>query len=82
MPPVELESGRLQLTDDEIALYTPAAALVAKARHEHISLREPITLEQFVMLYLAHGIVTDDEEFMEEVMAVIESEMAKRKRSH
>ena len=26
--PIELESGNLQLTDEEIALYLPAAALV------------------------------------------------------
>lgn len=80
--PIQLESGRLQLTDEEIALYALAAVRLAKVAKEHISLHEPMTLEQFLSLYFAHCVVNDDEEFMDEIIAVIESEIAKRKRPH
>ena len=80
--PIELESGNLQLTDEEISLYLPAAALVAKALHEHISLHKPITRIQVTMLYIAHCVVTGDDELISDIMAVAESEIAKRKRPH
>lgn len=80
--PIELESGNLQLTDDEIVLYLPAAAHVAKVLKERISLHNPITRTQFTMLYMAHGVVTGDEELMDSIIAVIESEIGKRKRPH
>ena len=80
--PIELESGNLQLTDDEIALYQPAAALIAKALNEHISLHTPITRSQFTSLFIAHVIVTGDEEMIENITAVMNAEIAKRKRPH
>lgn len=80
--PIELESGNLQLTEEEIALYLPAAALVAKALHERISLHRPITHTQIAMLYIAHSIVTGDEESISDIIAVAENEIAKRKRPH
>ena len=55
--PIELESGNLQLTDEEIALYRSAAALVAKTLKEHISLHEPITPSQFTLLLSAIKII-------------------------
>ena len=78
--PIELESGDMQLTGDEIALYQPAAALIAKALNEHISLHTPMTRSQFTSLFIAHGIVTGDEEMIESMTAVINAEIAKRKR--
>ena len=80
--PIELESGNLQLTDEEISLYLPAAALVAKALNEHISLHTPMTRNQFTALFIAHGIVTGDEEMIENITAVMNAEIAKRKRPH
>ena len=80
--PIELESGNLQLTDEEIALYRSAAALVAKTLKEHISLHEPITPSQFTLLFMAHCVVSGDEELMNDIIAVVESEIAKRKRPH
>jgi len=80
--PIELESGNLQLTDEEIALYRPAVALVAKAFRESISLDWPITRLQFTMLFFAHGVSTGDDDTINDVIAVAESEIAKRKRPH
>jgi hypothetical protein len=80
--PIELESGNLQLTDEEISLYLPAAVLVAKAFNEHISLHMPLTRSQFTTLFIAHSIVTGDEEMIENITAVVNAEIAKRKRPH
>ena len=80
--PIELESGNLQLTDEEIVLYSPAAALVARAIREHLSLHAPMTRTQFTILYFAHGVVTGDEKLMLDIVAVVESEIEKRKRPH
>lgn len=80
--PVELESGNLQLTDEEISLYLPAAALVAKALNEHISLHAPMTRTQFTSLFISHSIVTGDEEIIENITATVYAEIAKRKRPH
>ena len=80
--PIELESGNLQLTSEEVVLYRPAAALVAKALKESISLHKPITRLQFAMLILAHSVVTGDDEMLNNIAAVAESEIAKRKRPH
>ena len=80
--PIELESGNVQLTDDEIAVYQPAAALIAKALNEHISLHAPMTRSQFTSLFIAHGIVTGDEEMIENITAVMNAEIAKRRRPH
>ena len=82
MPPIELESGYMQLTDDEIRLFASAAALLAKARREHIILHEPMMRDRFVMLYLAHCVVTDDMEFLDEITAVIEEELVRRRYPH
>jgi len=80
--PIELESGNLQLTDEEISLYLPAAALVAKALNEHILLHTPMTRSQFTSLFIAHSIVTGDQEMIENITAVMNAEIAKRKRPH
>ena len=80
--PIELESGNLQLTDEEIVLYSPAAALIERALKEHISLHTPITRTQFTVLYFAHAVVTGDEQLMLDIVAVVESEIDKRKRPH
>jgi len=80
--PIELESGNLQLTDEEISLYPPAAALVAKALNEHISLHKPMTRNQFTALFIAHNIVIGDKEMIENITAVMNAEISKRKRPH
>lgn len=72
----------MQLTDEEISSQLPAAALVAKALHDHISLHKPITRTQVVMLYIAHSIVSGDEEFMNDSIAVVKNEIATRKCPH
>ena len=80
--PIELESGNLQLTSEEVVLYRSAAARVASALKERISLHKPITRLQFTILFLAHGVATGDEEMLNNIIAVAESEIAKRKRPH
>lgn len=80
--PVELESGRLQLTDDEIHLYATAAILLADVQREPCMLHEPMTPEQFAKLYLAHCVVVNDSEFLDEITTVAEAELALRKRPH
>ena len=80
--PIELESGNLQLTDDEIVLYSPAAALIGRVLKEDICLHTPMTRAQFTILYFAHGVVTGDEKLMLDIVAVIESEIDQRNRPH
>jgi hypothetical protein len=80
--PTELESGNVQLTDEEIALYLPATALVAKALNEHIALHAPMTRSQFVSLFIAHSIAIGDEDMLENIAAVAQAEIAKRKQPH
>jgi hypothetical protein len=53
--PIELESGNLQLTEEEISLYLPATALLVKVLNEHISLHTPMTRNQFTSLFIAHS---------------------------
>ena len=81
-PGAYLESGNLQLIEEEIVLYRPAATLVAKALKEHIDLHKPMTRNQFTALFIAHSIVTGDEEMIENITAVMNAEIAKRKRPH
>jgi hypothetical protein len=78
--PIELESGNLQLTEEEITLYKPAAELVARSIREYIDLRQPMTRSQFTVLYFAYAVVTSDEELMLDIVAVVEAEIEKRKR--
>ena len=80
--PIDLESGRLQLTDDEIDLYKPAAALVAETCREYFPLHEPMTRTQFVKLFLAHCVVIGDTQLLDDVTAVAEAELARRKHKH
>lgn len=80
--PIKLESGNLQLTDEEIVLYRPAAALVAKAFNEHISLQQPMTRVQFTTLFIAHAILNGDDELIGSIITVLEGEIEKRKRPH
>ncbi len=80
--PIELESGNLQLTDEEITLYLPAVARASKALKERISLHEPMTRLQFAMLFMAHSVLIGDDELIDTIAAVCESEIARRKRSH
>jgi nitrogenase molybdenum-iron protein alpha/beta subunit len=80
--PIELESGHLQLTDEEIPRYRLAAALVSNAFRDSIPLHGPMTCSQFVSLHLAQSIVNGDDELMHEITAMIENEIAKRGRLH
>ena len=80
--PIDLESGRLQLTDAEIRLYASAAALLAKIHSEPFSLSQPMRRNDFAMLVLAHGVVTGDEELLDQIAAVAEDELARRKTPH
>ena len=80
--PIELESGRLQLTDDEIFLYAPAAALIAQTDREYLPLHEPMTQTQFVKLCLAYCVVVGDTQILDDVMAVAEAEIARRRYKH
>jgi hypothetical protein len=80
--PIELESGNVQLTEEEITLYRPAAALIARAFGETIAMHLPMTRSEFTTLYFAHAVVTDDEQLMLEIVAAIEGEIEQRKRPH
>ena len=80
--PVELESGRLQLTDDEMLLYTRAATLLADVQREPCLLHEPMMREQFAKLYMAHCVVVDDSEFLDEITVIAAAELARRKCPH
>lgn len=80
--PIELESGYLQLTEEEIPRYRLAAALVSNAFKDSIPLHGPMTCSQFVSLYLAQSIVSGDDELMREITVMIESEIAKRGHLH
>jgi hypothetical protein len=80
--PIELESGNVKLTDDEITLYKPAAALIARAFGEQVAMHLPMSRSEFTTLYFAHAVVTDDEQLMLEIVAVIEGEIEQRKRPH
>lgn len=77
--PVELESGRLQLTDEEMLLYAPAAALLADVQREPCPLHEPMMREQFAKLYLANCVVVDDCNFLDEITEIAVAELARRK---
>lgn len=80
--PIELESGNVQLTDEEIVLYAPAAVLIARALRENIPLDAPMTRTQFTVLYFAHAVVTNDEDLMLEISAIVEREVEMRRRRH
>ena len=80
--PLELESGNVQLTEEEIPLYTPAAALIARAFGEHVAMHQPMTRTQFTILHFAHAVVTDDKQMMLEIVAIVEHEIEQRKRPH
>jgi hypothetical protein len=80
--PIELESGNVQLTGEEITLYTPAAVLIARAFGETVAMHLPMTRSQFTILHFAHAVVTDDEQLMLEIVAIVENEIEQRKRPY
>ena len=80
--PIELESGNVQLTEEEITLYRPAAALIARAFGENVAMHLPMTRSEFAILYFAHAVVTDDHQLMLEIVAIFEGEIEQRKRPH
>jgi hypothetical protein len=78
--PIELESGTLQLSADEIVLYVPAAALAARVFNERIALHLPMTHSQFTTLYMTYSVVSGNRELMNDINTVVDNEIAKRKR--
>lgn len=77
--PIELESGTIQLTADEIALYIPAAALAAAVFNERIALHLPITHSQLITLYMTHSVVSGNRQLMHDINTEVNKEIAKRK---
>ena len=82
MPPIELEAERLQLTGPEQHLYAAAAALLARTYQDRLALHEPITKNQFAMLYLAYAVGVSDAAFLDHLGDVIATEQQRRRNAH
>jgi len=76
--PIELESGRLLLTAEEIHRYKSAVSLLQKI-DTFVQLDIPMTRENFVKLHLPHCFLIGDMELLDEVEAIAKEEMARRR---
>lgn len=79
--PIELESGRLLLTAEEIHRYKPAVSLLQKI-DTFVQLDIPMTRDNFVKLHLTYCFLTGDMELLDEVEAIAKEEITRRKKHH
>jgi len=77
--PSALESGKLQLSAEEIRRYRAAAERLTLACDAIVDLRKPITLDEWVLLVIADAALRGDLTPLDRVIATIEDEIESRR---
>ena len=79
MPDV-LESGKLRLTPNEAATYRAAAERLREACEMGLDLTQPISIDDWILIRIAHAALAHDLRPLDEAMAMVEG--ALRARQH
>ena len=77
--PIELEDGRVLLTDTERQEYCAAADLLAEIDSRVIDLHSPMPRGDLVDLILAYYFVESDEEALQQIGDLFDAEVARRR---
>ncbi len=77
--PIELEDGRVLLTDTERREYRAAAGLLTEVDGHVIDLQSPMPRGDLVDLILAYYVVLNDEEALQQIGELFEAEVARRR---
>ena len=77
--PSALESGKLQLSAEEIRRYRAATDRLALACDAIVDLRKPIALDEWVLLVIADAALRGDRKPLDRVIATIEAEIESRR---
>jgi hypothetical protein len=76
-----LESGKFQLTNDETATYRAAATRLHEACEMGLDLAQPIGIDDWILIQLAHAALADNLGPLDEVIAAVESALRARQRN-
>jgi hypothetical protein len=77
--PIELEDGRVLLTEAERQKYRAAAVWIAEAHGRIIDLQSAMPLGDLVDLIHARYVVEDDVEALQQINCLFEAEIARRR---
>jgi hypothetical protein len=78
MPDVR-ESGNRQLSREEASAYRAAADRLHETCAMVLDLTQPITVEDWILLEIAHGALAGDLDLLDCVVAKVEAELELRK---
>lgn len=73
-----LESGKLQLSREEASAYRAAADRLHEICEMALDLRQPITVEDWIFLEIAHAALAGDLDLLDCVVAKVEAEIESR----
>lgn len=74
-----LESGKLQLSREEASAYRAAATRLHETCEMALDLTQPITVEEWILLEVAHAALAGDIGLLDCVVAKVEAEIESRK---
>ena len=77
-----LESGELQLSREEASAYRAAADRVHETCAMALDLARPITVEEWLVLVVAHAALGGELGLLDRVIAKVEAEIASRALRH
>jgi len=73
-----LESGKLQLSPEEASAYRAAADRLHETCEMALDLTQPITVEDWIFLEIAHAALAGDFDHLDSVVAKVEAEIKLR----
>ncbi len=76
--PYLLESGKLQLSREEASAYRAAADRLHETCEMALDMRQPITVEDWILLEIAHAALAGDLGLLDCVVAKVEAEIESR----
>ncbi len=76
--PALLESGKLQLSREEASAYRTAADRLHETCEMVLDLTQPIPVEDWIFLEIAHAALAGDFDHLDSVVAKVEAEIESR----
>jgi len=77
--PCLLESGKLQLTPDEVIAYRPAADRLHEACEISVDLAKPISLDDWILLRVGQAALAGETRLLDDVIEVVERAVRSRR---
>ena len=79
--PCFLESGRVQLSADEVDIYRVAAARLRDVCETMLDLHQPMTSDEWIVLQVADAALQGHIAVLDEVIAAVETSIQSRRRA-